>query len=549
MSKITTVKQKINPPIAGEQPCFATSAYDALIARYDVDHKDLSEPAVQTITTHCAKIYLINEFAIKVKLSVNYSYINTVNLDDRKTLLLRELELNKPHLPNIYLEVAAIVIDADGCFQFRFRNEKLSEDEVVEWCLIMRRFAEETVLDNIARKGRLTKEISKELGKSIAAYHNSSAVHIVTDGDTRIHEVLQELDLEFEKLAAIFPAVDLTQFRKKGAHEYELVENLLCERGKNGYIRRCHGDLHLRNILLDDGTPVPFDALEFNERFAIIDVLYDLAFLLMDLDHRELRVQQNAVLNEYMLHATAEGVHGLKLLPLFMFCRAGIKAMTSAQSLLVAQQKNHHGFNESKAYLRSALNCIRQRKPVTIAIGGFSGSGKSTIAIELAHMVCNAPGALLIRSDSERKSEFQVPEKTNLGKSHYTAANTQRVYSRLFEKATAAITAKYPVIVDATFMRQEQRIEIEKIAKEGGSEFHGFWLMAPVSTLRNRIEKRQSDASDADVSVLEKQLVLNKGYMDWCAIDTSSTVQSSVKNILERAEAIDSPGRRLSRLN
>ncbi len=536
MSNITTLKNKVNKPIGGEKSYFGTSAYDALLARYAVDSEKPYEPSIQTITTHCAKIYLIEEFAIKVKLAVDYSYINTLKLDDRKALLTRELELNKPHLPNIYLEVAAIVIDANGGFQFCFNNDKSSEDEIVEWCLIMRRFPEETVLDNIARKGLLSNTIAKQLGSSIASYHNLSDVHNVTDGDKRIHEVLQELDLELEKMAANFPAGDLTQFRSKGMHEYERVENLLSERGENGYIRRCHGDLHLRNILLDNDRPVPFDALEFNERFATIDVLYDLAFLLMDLDHRDLRVQQNIVLNEYMLHATAEGVCGLKLLPLFMFCRAGIKAMTNAQGVLLTQPNIRSAFNESKTYLHSALSYICQRKPVTIAIGGFSGSGKSTVAIELAHRVCNAPGALLIRSDSERKNEFQVSERTNLGKSHYTTANSQRVYKRLFEKATAALSANYPVIVDATFMRQEQREEIENIAKASGSEFYGFWLMAPVSTLRSRIDKRKNDASDADVSVLEKQLVLNKGYMDWCAIDTSSTVESSVRNILEHVQ-------------
>ena len=546
MSSPTIDKKLTNNNTASAKHHFGSSAYKSLVARYVGDHKKSSQPSqpsqpsVEIITTHCAKIYLIEEFAIKIKLAVNYSYINTLQLADRKALLIRELELNKPHLPNIYLEIAAIIIDSEGRLQFCFANERTIEHKVVEWCLIMRRFPEETVLDNIARKGMLSNNIAKQLGSSIAIYHNMSEVHNVDDGDKRIQEVLQELNLEFENLSSHFSADDLSQFKDKGTREYECVEKLLSERGGNGYIRRCHGDLHLRNILLDKGKPVPFDALEFNERFATIDVLYDLAFLLMDLDHRELRVQQNIVLNEYMLHNTADAVRGLKLLPLFMFCRAGIKAMTSAQSISVTPTKKQRIIEESQNYLQSALGYINQRKPVTIAIGGFSGSGKSTVAMELAHRVCDAPGALLIRSDSERKNEFQVSETANLGKSHYTAANSQRVYNRLFEKTSAAISANYPIIVDATFMQKEKRVEIEKTAKDYGSEFHGFWLMAPVSTLRSRIENRRNDASDADVSVLEKQLAFKKGFMDWYAIDTSNSVENIVNIVLDYMGVQDS---------
>jgi len=319
------------------------------------------------------------------------------------------------------------------------------------------------------------------------------------------------------------------------------VAGTLRQRGKDGFIRQCHGDLHLRNIVIHDGEPVPFDALEFDERLRTIDTLYDLAFVLMDLDHRSLAEQENLLLNEYLLRTPASNIQAMDTLPLFMFCRAGIKAMTTAQSAkeqsATEQSATNNAENrrallqEARDYLQKGINYLHDRRAVVVAIGGFSGSGKSTVARELPNLLCAAPGAILLRSDAERKAEFGVAETYDLGLDHYSRENSRRTYERVLEKTESAARAGYPVIVDATFLDVEQRQEIAAVATRTGVEFFGFWLSAPVEVMRRRIEGRQNDASDAGVEILDLQLEKYRAAEEWSAIDTTDPVSVSATNI------------------
>jgi len=515
-----------------------SSSYTTLYTLLGVSGSRTDDELPEPIVTHCAKIYLTPKLAIKIKLPVNYSYLQMTRLADRKKYLLRELQLNKPFLSDIYLDVCAIVVSADG--KLAFKQKVHQKDEVVEWALVMSRFDESDVLDNLAKSHKLSANIAKQLGQSVAGYHGTLEPLPVTDADKRIAEVVSELNEEFRKLSGLLLQTELDEFREKGKTALKRHQKFLVQRGNKGFVKRCHGDLHLRNILLHKGKPVPFDALEFNERFATTDVLYDLAFLLMDLDHRGLQAEANTVLNEYLLRSDADNVRGLGVLLLFMFCRAGIKAMTSAQAALLDDERVEQKSDEASTYLHTALTYLAPRKPFVIAVGGFSGSGKSTIASKLPTLLCPSPGALLLRSDTERKVEFGVTEITRLSEDHYaTPENSNRIYKQLLKKVEFAASATYPIIVDAAFIIKDQQIAIEQIARNAGIPFQGFWLEASPDILRERINARVGDASDATAAVLEKQYRKFSGHNQWSSVDTSGTVDENLEQLVARLSIPD----------
>jgi uncharacterized protein len=280
-------------------------------------------------------------------------------------------------------------------------------------------------------------------------------------------------------------------------------------------------------------VPVPFDALEFSEALATIDVLYDLAFLLMDLDVRGDRQAANAVLNAYVAFEPVGGeIEGLACLPLFLACRAGVRAvvaMARTEQLEEREQAALRAEIRRNAALAGAY--LAPARPILIAIGGLSGTGKSTLASALAAHVGSAPGALHVRSDVERKRLFGVPETQRLERQHYRIGTAQRVYSIVEDKARRALDAGHPVIVDAVFAKEDERVAIETIAREAGCEFVGLWLAAPAATLIARVETRRGDASDADRRVVREQLGYDLGNIAWTQVDAAGTPEKSLADV------------------
>jgi hypothetical protein len=296
---------------------------------------------------------------------------------------------------------------------------------------------------------------------------------------------------------------------------------LLDTRQRQGNVRRCHGDLHLRNICLFESKPTLFDCIEFSDEIAYIDTLFDLAFLLMDLEHRGLRRLGNILFNRYLDRSGDDA--GLAALPLFMSVRAGIRAKVAVTALKVqkgsAEQKA--AAEQGRAYLDLATRLLQPLPLRLIAIGGLSGSGKSTVAAGIAGDFAPAPGARHLRSDVLRKTMMQVAPETRLPPSAYTPVVSERVYRTAREQAAAALAAGYSVIVDATFIDQGERAAIAAVAARAGVPFTGLWLTAPDTVLLDRVAKRRGDSSDADRAVLEQQLKADLGAMDWRKVDVS----------------------------
>jgi predicted kinase len=284
-----------------------------------------------------------------------------------------------------------------------------------------------------------------------------------------------------------------------------------------------HGDLHLDNIVLWRGQPVLFDAIEFDEALATTDTLYDLAFLLMDLERRGRRLSANRVLNRYLWRSHSDlDLEGLAAMPLLLGLRAGVRALVAADRLRLAGGDVEAGKRaEAQDYLAAALRFLDPAGPRIVAVGGLSGTGKSTLAAALAPDVGPSPGAVHLRSDLERKAILGVEETHRLGPEAYTAEANARVYAELLRKTRLAATAGHGVVVDAVFAREPEREAVGRMAAEVGVPFQGLWLTAPREVLLARVGARVGDASDATPDVVARQLAGDVGAMSWTEIDGS----------------------------
>jgi len=460
------------------------------------------------ITTHISHVFLAGDRALKLKRAVRLPYADFSTLELRKAACQRELALNRRTAPELYVGVIAVTRDANG------RLSLGGVGDIVDWLVEMRAFDQRQLMDRLARQGPLPAGIARSLGDTIAAFHDKAEI---VDGFGGADAIVGIIAGNAEAFAAcpsgIFDPEAIATLTRGCERALALQRALLDSRRAKGAVRQCHGDLHLGNICLIDGRPVLFDCLEFDARLSDIDVLYDLAFLLMDLLAHGLAGDANMVLNRYL--DRRDEAEGLAALPLFLAVRAAIRAH-------VTITRNHSAGQEAKAYLSAAFGLLRPAGPRLIAIGGLSGSGKSTAAYRLAPGIGAAPGARVIRSDVIRKRLFDVPPETPLPADAYTQEVTGRVYRSMLDEAGKCLAAGHSTILDAVFLRRDERDAATDIARQARVPFAGIWLEAPAAILEQRIAQRRNDASDADAAVLRKQLEIDSGPLDWAPIDTAN---------------------------
>ena len=483
----------------------------------------LADPAshggarVEHVETHGAHVFLAGEVALKIKRAVRFDYMDFSTPEKRHAMLARELELNRAAAPEIYRDLVPITRENDG------RLALGGAGAPVEWALRMRRFPAEAELSAVAARGALDDRLADELGRVVAAYH-ARAQQRDADGGDLIASILRELRDAFAGMGDLLDAERVEAFDAETAGQLAVLTPLLAERANAGCVRRVHGDLHLGNLVLIDGRPVPFDALEFDERLGTCDVLYDLAFLLMDLRHRDLRRAANIVLGAYLFAMNATQDSGMVALPLFMAVRAAIRSMVSVQTGR-AKGDVAASRREARKYLGDALALLSPPAPRLIAIGGRSGTGKTVLGRALAPEIGGPCGAVHLRSDMERKAMAGVAVETHLPPEHYTKEASDRVYARMFERARALLRAGASVVLDAAFLDPAERAEAKALAVERGVPFDGVWLEADPDRLVARVTARRGDASDADAAVVRKQLGFDVGPMDWVCVDASGPVE------------------------
>ena len=459
----------------------------------------------------------------KLKKAVRFPFLDFTTIQARHRFLVRELELNKPTAPGIYRDVAAVDRNEDGTLAIKPPQDSRSP---LDWVLRMAPIEPGDFLDAVAARGALTEQLQDALGDCVADHHRSLPAVPGWDSAAELRRVAE--GCVGSAHTAGLPKGQIVAWADAMQAGLQRRSAWLLARAAQGYVRRCHGDLHLRNLCLWHGRPVPFDALEFDETLATVDVGYDLAFLLMDLEHRVGRPAANRVLNRYVARTGDAGLCGG--LPAFLSLRAMIRAHVEAASGHAA---------DAQACLANALAYLQPARAFVLAIGGLPGTGKSTLARMLAPGLGRPPGALVLRTDEIRKRQSGVAPEVRLPPSAYLPPANAAVGRELALLVTAAAAGGHAVIADATFLDAADRLAVAQAARAAEVPFIGVWLTAPACVLEGRIAGRQNDASDADLAVLRRALQRDAGTVEWpqvasiCAPDAAARIHGILRAVLD----------------
>ncbi len=455
--------------------------------------------------THISAVFVGQDCAWKMKQAVRFPYLDFTTLAARRHFLERELILNQRTAPEIYHDVVPIRRRANGALGFA------GEGEIVEWVLRMAPIPERDFFDVLAAHGALTPPLLRALADSIALFHLALPPIAGWDSAGAFARLIDDNLIAAQAAGLPLPALDA--FERVARPAFSERRAALAARAAEGFVRRGHGDLHLGNLCLWRGQPVAFDALEFDEALATIDLGYDIAFLLMDLEWRASREAANLVFNRYVARV---GDYGLpSVLPLFLALRALVRCHIAA---------GRDGKPVGNALLAKAERYLAPPGPgLLLAIGGLPGSGKSTLARALASTLGPAPGALVVRSDEIRKRLHHAAPETRLPPEAYSKAADSEVKRAFFAAAEQALASHHAVIMDASFLDPALRAEVVALADKFHVPFFGGWLEAPLTLLAQRIAARHGDASDATEEVLQRMAAttppappLARG---WCRVD------------------------------
>ncbi len=511
------MSHRLNPPDVG-----TCEPSQAEVVRWLGDPETHGGCAVTRIDTPISHVFIAGPRTYKLKRAVTRNFVDYATLAKRKALCEREVEVNIAHAPRIYKGVLAIMRTICG-FQFG-----AADGEAVDYVVEMATFDSDQAFDRLAEAGALDIIQMRQLADLIARMHavalivaNGGGAGIVGQTLAQVAEAIVEAPAGDELVS------EVKAWRAAAETALAVHAPLMDVRRRHGFIRRCHGDLHLGNLCLFEGVPTPFDAIEFSEEIASVDVLYDLAFAVMDLLHRGLRLHANVLVSRY-LNITRD-YSGVALMPLFVSLRAAVRAMVAA-----SKEDAELGRREALERLEFATRVLGPGpRPQLIAIGGLSGSGKSTVAQSIAPELPGLCGGLAIRSDVCRKRLFSAAPEEPLPLEAYAPEVSARVYSIMQKDAARALHAGVSVILDATFIDGEEGHRLERIAGSAGASFTGLWLSLDLDVLQARIERRGSDASDATPAVAAAQWARVQVDPAWTEIDASGTPEEVAARALQ----------------
>jgi aminoglycoside phosphotransferase family enzyme/predicted kinase len=462
--------------------------------------------SVELLETHISWVLLAGDYAYKIKKPVNFGFLDFSTLAKRRFYCHEELRLNRRLAANLYLEVAAIAGSMENPYF-------AASGEGIEYAVKMRRFEQDALFDRMLAENRLEAAQIEQLADTVAAFHGA----IARSGPDDAHGLPADIQIaaldNFSHLYPLLPdgmdGPSLETLRTWTHDQYERLQAAMQLRKERGFVRECHGDLHLGNIVWLGNRAVPFDAIEFNEKLRWVDVASEIAFTAMDLQVHQRNDLAYRLLNRYF--AATGDYHSLPLLRYYLVYRAMVRAKIAVLSLAHANNEQSRTAMVAK-YRRQidfALACIRPNTPLLLLCHGFSGSGKSTIA---AHLAENLP-ALHLRSDLERKRLCGLAAMADSGSQLqggiYTENITELTYSHLAALAEDILRSGVSVIVDATCLKRRQRDLFRNCAKKSAARLVILDIQTSESTLRQRIAKRfgsRLDSSEADIAVLEQQM-------------------------------------------
>ncbi|MFB8794911.1 MAG: AAA family ATPase [Microcoleus sp.] len=496
----------------------------------------VTEP-LRLIQTHASFVLLTGDYAYKIKKPVNFGFLDYSTLEKRQHFCNQELVMNRRTAPEIYLEVLPIIQQGDR-FKLSSNSPDINSEKIpVEYTLKMQEFSQESLFISLLERGKLTEQIIEELGREVAKFHSST----ISNNDIRkfgevsqIRKAIDENYLISQKY--IGGPQTQTQYQEtKNYTDWFFAQNqeLFDRRIANHKIRECHGDLHLRNIALWQDKILLFDCIEFNEPFRFVDVMYDVAFTVMDLESRGRRELGNALINTY-IEQTGDW-EGLQLLPLYLSRQAYVRAKVTSLMLddvAISTAEKVEISQIAADYYKLAWEYTKPRRGKLTLMSGLSGSGKSTLARYLARRT----GAIHIRSDAVRKHLGGIPLNSRGGQDLYSDEMTAQTYSRLLELGLILADRGWDVILDAKFDRQNLRSTPINTAQARNLPLQIIYCTAPIEVLRSRLQQRLGDIADATAELLSKQQAASEPFTEAEQIyvkivDTEQDLEVQLKSI------------------
>ena len=487
----------------------------------------VQEP-IKLMQTHVSYILLTGDYAYKLKKAVNFGFLDYSTLELREHFCRQELEMNNRGAAEIYLEVLPIT-------QTDNKIELEGNGTPVEYTLKMCQFPQDNLLINLFHQGKLTEKMVEELGRLVAQFHSKCPTNDYVLSFGEVAKVRQAFDENYEQTAKY---IGLAQTQEQFDATKDFTDNffatkteVLANRIKNGWIRECHGDLHLGNICLWHDKILLFDCIEFNEPFRFVDVMYDLAYGVMNFLVGNRPDLANVYLNSYL--EESGDWEGLQVLPLYVSRQAYVRAKITSFLLddpgVPATDKEQAKVTASQ-YYKMALDCTKLEQGSLIIMSGVSGSGKSTIAKKIARQ----SNAIHIRSDAVRKHLAGVSLTERGGEELYTPEMTEKTYGRLLELGILLASAGYAVILDAKYDRQSLRQSVIAAAEKHHLPLQILHCTAPEQILRDRLNSRTGDVSDATANLLASQLANMESFTEEekvfvKTLDTTQDVEAQLK--------------------
>ena len=508
---------------------------------------------IEHLETHISDVFLTGDYAYKLKKPLNLGFLDFSTLERRRYCCEEELRLNRRLAPELYLAVVPITGSAS--------SPRLGGDgPIFDYAVQMRQFDQSGLLERVAARGELTAATIDAIADQVAEFHAGLPAAPPESGYGTAAEITGPALQNFEQLQPLLDGdagrAALSQLREWTEGQHGELTRLFEARRQGGFVRECHGDLHLGNIVLVDGRVRIFDCIEFNPQLRWIDVINEAAFLAMDLIQRGYAGLAYRFVNRYLEHTGDYA--GVRLLRYYMvyraLVRAKVAAMRAAQSGVGASVRTRLQ-DKCRVHIELAQQLSRAPRQMLLIMHGLSGSGKTV----LSQVVLEALGAIRVRSDIERKRlhglSASARTSSGVGEGIYAAPAGQATYDRLAALAEQILAGGFPALVDATFLKRDQRAQFRALAIKHSTPFAVFDIQAAEATLRQRIAQRAgagADASEASEAVLERQLAsqepLTREEQAWsCSFDSEdATPEHIAHRVLEVAQSIGAAGRLLS---